>query len=385
MEPEDEFRKVTPDRMIPVSEIDIKGLAEIYDERDVYLSIYLPSSSREEVDRNSSYLASRFRAIGKAIPEGLRDDFQKSWEVAMEHADNAPVQHEKGRILFVSSPLSFVHVYRIGVEPERMAVLDTSPFLLPLAKLRDDFLDYGILLMDSQQARFFMIESDRIELVDRSKIDLMNKHKKGGMSQRRFNRLRRGAINSFVKDVLEDLRGIPDLDSLRGIVIAGPGEAKKKLMEDLPVEIASKVFGVVDLDMDISAGDLVRIGNELAVKDEFKKSTALAETLRAAVMKGEPAAYGVMDIRNALNEGRVDSLIILDNASVPGWICERCQNIQERSKPPEKCPLCGGPTSIVDVIEELYELAQRTGANVEFIDEHAFLESIGGIGAILRY
>jgi len=266
-----------------------------------------------------------------------------------------------------------------------MAVLDTSPFLLPLAKLHDDYLDYGILLMDSQQARFFMIESDRIDLRESSKIDLMNKHKKGGMSQRRFNRLRRGAISSFVKEVLDDVKNLEDLDKLRGIVIAGPGEAKKKLREDLPIEIASKVFGVVDLDMDISAGDLVRIGNNLAVKDELKKSTALAEDLRAAVMKGEPAAYGFIDLRNALNDGRVDSLIILDKASVPGWICERCQNIQARSVPPENCPKCGGPTSKVDVIEELYELAQRTGADVEFIDEHAFLESIGGIGAILRY
>lgn len=385
MKPEDEFRTVTPDRMIPVSDIDIKGLSEIYDERDVYVSIYIPSSSREEVARNSSYLSSRHKAIGKAIPDHLKEDFDRSWEMALEYTDYAPVRNEKGRIIFASAPMSFIHVYRIGVEPERMAILDTSPFLLPLAKLHDDYMDYGILLMDSQQARFFMIESDRIDLIESSKIDLMNKHKKGGMSQRRFNRLRRGAISSFIKEVLQDIKELQDLDKLRGIVIAGPGEAKKKLLEDLPSEIATKVFGVADLDMDIAAGDLVRIGNDMAVKDELKKSTALAEDLRAAVMKGEPAAYGVVDLRNALNEGRVDSLIILDKVSVPGWICERCQNIQARTKPPQKCPLCGGPTSVVDVIEELYELAQRTGADVEFIDDHAFLESIGGIGAILRY
>jgi peptide chain release factor subunit 1 len=39
----------------------------------------------------------------------------------------------------------------------------------------------------------------------------------------------------------------------------------------------------------------------------------------------------------------------------------------------------------VNVLEELYELAQRTGAEVEFVEEDEFLQSIGGVGAILRY
>ena len=52
---------------------------------------------------------------------------------------------------------------------------------------------------------------------------------------------------------------------------------------------------------------------------------------------------------------------------------------------PEVCTQCGSRTSQVNVLEELYELAQRTGAGVEFVDEDEFLQSIGGVGAILRY
>jgi len=37
------------------------------------------------------------------------------------------------------------------------------------------------------------------------------------------------------------------------------------------------------------------------------------------------------------------------------------------------------------VLEELYELAKWTGAQVEFVDEEEFLQSLGGVGAILRY
>lgn len=34
----------------------------------------------------------------------------------------------------------------------------------------------------------------------------------------------------------------------------------------------------------------------------------------------------------------------------------------------------------MNVLEELYELAQRTGAEVEFVEEDEFLQSIGGVG-----
>ena len=36
-------------------------------------------------------------------------------------------------------------------------------------------------------------------------------------------------------------------------------------------------------------------------------------------------------------------------------------------------------------LEELLEMAQNTGAGVDFIEKDEFLESIGDLGAILRY
>jgi peptide chain release factor subunit 1 len=37
------------------------------------------------------------------------------------------------------------------------------------------------------------------------------------------------------------------------------------------------------------------------------------------------------------------------------------------------------------VVEELYELAVRTGAEVEFVEEDECLVSSEGVGALLRY
>jgi peptide chain release factor subunit 1 len=385
MEPSEDFKKIMPKELVPVTDIDVRELAEIYEETDVYLSIYLPTASREEEALNETYINGRLRSVKKAVSGELQTTFDRTFDMVKDHISHRPIIGEKGRIIFASYPVGLFHIYRIGVVPERKMILDTSPFLLPLARLRDDYEDYAILLMDSQQAVLFSVRSDVMKVEGSDSIDLMNRHKKGGMSQMRFNRLRRGAIHSFISDVVEDIQGLEELSKLRGLVLAGPGEAKKNLYESLPQDIRSKVIGIEDLSMDTPMGELLTVGDRVAIKDERAQERAHVEILRTAIMKGQPAAYGAQKVKIALNEGRVNVLLLMRGHSIPGWICERCQNIRERVAPPEKCTFCGGPTSGVDVVEELYELAQRTGAEVDFVEESDFLTSIGGIGAILRY
>ena len=385
MRPSDDLLKREPAELVPVSGIDVRALSEIYEETDVYLSIYLPTASREEEGINETYISGRERAIAKALEGDLLQKFQSTFDMASDRISRAPIHGEKGRIIFASEPLGFLHVYRLGVAPERKMILDTSPFLLPLAKLRDDYVDYAILLMDSKEAKLFSVRSNVLKVEGSDSIALMNKHKKGGMSQMRFNRLRRGAIGHFISELVEDIRTLEEAPHLRGIVIAGPGEAKKQLVEGLPPELKHMVLGVEDVSIDTPLGDLLQIGEKVTLQDERFRERSGVEILRTAIMRSEPAAYGAEQVRNALNEGRVNLLLLLRDASIPGWICERCQNIREKVAPPKKCPYCGGPTSPVDVVEELYELAQRTGSDVEFVMDSDFLESLGGIAALLRY
>ncbi|MEA3559615.1 MAG: Vms1/Ankzf1 family peptidyl-tRNA hydrolase [Candidatus Thermoplasmatota archaeon] len=385
MKPSMEFTKVMPRGLVPVTDIDVRELAEIYDETDTYLSIYLPTASRDQESMNETYMNSRTRAVKKALVGKVASDLKMTFDLVGEHISHKPIPGEKGRIIFASAPVNFLHVYRIGVEPERKLVLDTSPFLLPLARLRDDYEDYALLLMDSQQAKLFTVRSNVMNVEDSNSIDLMNRHKKGGMSQMRFNRLRRGAISAFISEVIEDIEELEGLEETRGIVLAGPGEAKKQLHESLPQHLREQVIGIEDISMDTPLGNLLDLGERVAEKDERGKEQALVEELRSSIMKGEPAAYGAQKVRTALKNGRVSVLLLLDKTSIPGWICERCQSITERTVKPKRCPNCGGPTSVVDVVEEIYELAERTGARTEFVKDAPFLESIGGIGAVLRY
>lgn len=365
-------------KLTSLTEIDLHTLAEIRDTKDTFLTIYFAATGR---DSDQSFVASRLSIIQKALPKNLLEAFQETLGM-VESAQSAPaIKGERGRVIFASATAGFLQVYRLSVEPEPLVVYDSSPFLLPLAKLKEEYEDYGLLLIDSQEARLFLVRSNLLEENENASIDLMNKHKKGGWSQMRYNRLRRGQIDSFFTQLIDDLQKNKDLTNVRGLVVVGPGEAKGQLIEMMPQALKDKVIGTVDISMEASSKDLVNLGKDLAHEEELSREKVLAERLKEAVLRGHPAAYGLTNVGNALKDGRVNYLLISEGFALPGMICTSCQHIDSER---DKCPTCGGEAAALS-LESLYELAERMGAEVVLVEDDDFLESIGNIGAILRY
>lgn len=368
--------RVAPEGLTPVTEIDLRNLSEVRTEKDTFLTVYLTTNIKDF----RAYVNGRLKAINKALPEDLRDAFDQTLDLVEPAIESAATKGERGRMIFASASAQngFLHVYRVGVELEPLVVWDSSPFLLPLARLLKNYEDYGLLLIDSQEYRMFLVRSRVAVEKEKRSIDLMNKHKKGGWSQMRFNRLRRGAIKSFLTQAVEDLNSL-DIQEIKGLVVAGPGEAKGQLVEMLPPSWRSKVLGVLDISMQTPSGDLVKLGNELS-NSERSEEKELAERLKEAVLKGQPAAYGMAEVGEALKLGRVNHLLLSNSFALPQMICKKCHFHGEG----ETCPTCGGQMKALS-LEELYQQAERTGAEVVLVEDDAFLESIGGIGAMLRY
>ena len=74
--------------------------------------------------------------------------------------------------------------------------------LYPLARIIDEWESFTLVLVSSNSAKIYSISLGEIKDLKQLSKDIMNKHKKGGCSQARFNRLRRGAIHVFLRDVI---------------------------------------------------------------------------------------------------------------------------------------------------------------------------------------
>ncbi|UCC92873.1 MAG: hypothetical protein JSW25_09450 [Thermoplasmata archaeon] len=365
----------------PLTDIDVRALAEVQSDHDCFLSIYLPTGSEMDIESNRDFLRDRVEAIWKALDGEVEKEFDETWSSLGEGLHGPAVAKERGRVVFVSACEDFFETYRLPVEVERRLVLDNSPYILPLTLLLDDHEDYGLVLMDSQEATFYTVRSTIMRATETASVDLMNRHKKGGMSQKRFNRLRRGQVDAFIDEIVDDLDKV-DLASMRGMVVAGPGEAKAHLVDALPPRYSGMVLGTVDTDMDVRHAELLAHADELAMADEVSDEEAAVEGLRRAIFKDELAAVGLEETRAALAMGRVATLVLEDDLDVKGWVCETCKGFSDS---PVKCPRCGAKVSPADLINELVEMAHRTDAAVQHVKVSPFLDSIGGVGAVLRY
>ncbi len=116
---------------------------------------------------------------------------------------------------------------------------------------------------------------------------------------------------------------------------------------------------------------------------EREREAALVDRLRAAVGSGGRGVAGLAGTLGALNERRVERLLVSKGFDHEGW----------------RCPVSGalasvGPTNPVngvtmdrvpDVVEEAIEEALTQGIPVTICVGNADLDVLGRIGGLLRY
>lgn len=365
-----------------LEEIDLRKLSEIADTKPSFISIYLSAKS-EDYERFLKKRESECLGALKNEKE-LKQIFSDNMEKIKEFLGTGKRNHNtKSFAIFSSSSTDFFESYELPMEIANQLIVDTSPYIRPLAMLKEEWESLAIVLLDHSNARMYLMSSAEISDTKNMHKDIMNKHKKGGFSQMRFQRLRKGAIDHFFKEVVDYLLGFLEKENVRRIVIAGPGGAKKEFEDYLPENIKSKVIGLIDLDFDVPEGKLISDSLESFFAKESQEENEMVANLRAEILKDGLVAYGVDDTLSAVTEGRAELLLINTGKKAVGWKCERCNIF--RSGTSKACESCGEEVFSVDVIEELVEEANNMGTTLEFIKDNEFLEELGGVAAFLRF
>lgn len=365
-----------------VDDVDIKHLSKVYDpkNRDSFVSLYLDL----DLEDKSKFIEQRSDACRSILKQerDLLKNFEKTMQLVEKYIDAEREKGQRSLIVFASHSRGFFEAYNISVAVESLLILDTSPYIRPIARLRDEYETAGLIILDSHRAKIYIISSGRVEHEKEMTKDIMNRHKKGGWSQGRFQRLRKGAINDFFREVSEDAKELFIRGEVEKIVIAGPGNAKLEFKDFLPKEIRERVIDLVDVDFDESEHRLVHETVNIVSEDERKISDENVIRFKEEILKGGLAVYGLKETVNATRGGQVELLLVSKGYKVKGWICEKCQAVERGVE--KTCPYCGSPLSEVDIIEEIIEFAERTDVEIEFV-ENPILDELGGVGGLLEY
>ncbi|MCK4415770.1 MAG: hypothetical protein KAU84_01325 [Thermoplasmatales archaeon] len=348
----------------------IRELSEMYDadSRDTYITLYLNK------DKNVKFLEKRERTC-KSLLSG---EEQKKFTNTMEELKEFLNKNAGDTLaIFASRIHNFFKTVSLPTKVNNSLIVDSSPYIRPLARIQDEWESFTLILLNSHYAKIFSVSLGNVDREKNLSSNIMNKHRKGGMSQARFQRLRKGAIHAFFSEVEVALEKIAD----KQIVLAGPGQAKLQFQDMLSKHLAERIVEVIDIDID-DEQQLLKESARLISKREEQKSHDAVQQLKSEILKDGLAAYGLDDTLQAVKNGQVELLIVEKDYKLKGCLCEHCQIV--RAGHVKDCPMCGRPTSEVDVIEEIIEFAERTDADIEFTDDEE-ISNLGHVGAILRF
>ncbi len=315
----------------------------------------------------------------------------------------------------------------IGTEKiEIYSVIPPKPIQINLYRCDDHFwIDHlkdmmkddkviGILAIDTQEAGLGIMTGDRWEVVETFTSGVAGKHRQGGQSARRFERLRENELNEYYHRVADHAQTIfIDQYGVKGLIVGGPGPTKDNFLKEeyLDYRLQNNVISVIDSSYSGDEGvrELIDKINEQGVMSELRlmEEKKLIKKFISEVHMGKGlGVYGIFDVINYLKNGIADMVIVTDDITFLRLeiTCNKCQNIQEKfieradliktkqdllSKP---CPNCNSPdqtSTEQDIVEYLEELCAMSGARLEVIsgrtEEGSQLTSLGRIGAVLRF
>ena len=363
---------------------DLRRLADLHDERPAFLSLYLDLG--KGVDE--PFLRKRHKEIETALA-GMRDELL-NFRAAFARAE--AVLKDAGRsssgiAIFSDRLRNFLEVFETPEEVGNMMVFDSSPYIKPLVRLQHEWEEFIVVVLDHTHARIFVVAHYEILAKEEIAEEIVRHHRHGGMSQMRFQRLHAGFVDHYFKEVAEHLvkevQRCSCLGRLRGIVLAGPKDAKTVFEKYLPPELERLVLGKVDEPADVAECALVRTAEGLVEERGKVLEGEMMERLRKEILTGGLATYGFEQAREAVAQGRADILILQAGFALGGWRCEHCRNFGTGAPP--SCPVCGKEALFVDAVEELVELALDMSTQVEFQTADSGIRELGGVAALLRY
>jgi peptide subunit release factor 1 (eRF1) len=259
-----------------------------------------------------------------------------------------------------------------------------QPHLYHLARLDEQYPRYAAVLTDMNTARIFVFGLDHVigaEAVNGKKV---HRVKVGGWSQARYQRRVGNAHLEHAKDVIERLAQIVREDKITHIILAGDSVVIPLLEEQLPRDLVSMVQ-VIKLDIHASEQDVLTATLAKLQGQEARTGAEKVERLMQQYRGRGLAVAGPQETLEALAKGQVEELLISGSLEETHPLPEEVEAILAPEIPDSEGGTKSEEPRQASVPDLLVTKAKQTGATVTFIEDGSLLESIGGVGAFLRW
>jgi len=364
-----------------LSEYDLRELLDYTTDKPV-LSIYLNTDPSEgNADAHKLRLRSMIKEINLARDvEAIEQYFNHQYNWA-----------GRGIAVFSCKSNDFFRVYPLAVPVRNLIHISDRPSVKPLAALLDNYGGYGVVLVDKQGARVFFFHMGELREQEGMLGETVKRTKHGGGGSAVPGRRGESAANRTVDEVVDrNMREAVEFSTrffetnhVRRILVGGTDENVKLYCSLLPKAWQSLVMGSFPMSMTASHGEVRDKAFELGVQAEIEREKRLVDRMITLAAKASGAVTGLPETLNAVNEGRIQTLVVSEGLRKNAYRCKSSGLLTTR--PEQDCMGEDDVEKIYDVIDLAVNHVMRSGGDVEVIMSTETLDKVGGIGAILRY
>ncbi|HRX86969.1 MAG TPA: Vms1/Ankzf1 family peptidyl-tRNA hydrolase, partial [Phycisphaerae bacterium] len=215
--------------------------------------------------------------------------------------------------------------------------------------------------------------------------DIKNHVKKGGWSQKRYQRRRQNELVHYGKEVADQLARMYEERPFARLVLLGSIEARGAIQEQLPQKLQDVLVGDENADLHDDEAELLAEAREFVERAQQRDDHSLWKRIKGEILSDGMAEAGCADVWLALANGRADAVVMERELRRDGWKCRACANITPEPDA-TACAYCRADDGYtIDFVDEIIRQAERTSASVEFIDPTDELQRIGGMACSTRY
>ena len=371
----------------PITQARLRALSAVHPEQGRVLSVFLnldPTSFATPAARSSA-ITSVITAAAHKVDEseglthderiGLRDDVERVREV-LEGSDIAQ-NGTRAVAVYACGAEGLLDVIKLRRPVDNKVVLDRTAFVEPLVVQGTDER-WMVLLVNRRAARLFFGPGDALEETDRLVDDVHQQHGKGGWSQSNYQR-------SVEKEVSDHLQNAADLafqlykkQGADRVLVGVPGELLTELKGKLHPYLIERAAGKINVDVENATLDDVCAAAQPEITAHVTRCEREAlDRLQQGVGSGGRGAAGIEEVLDALNQARVETLLISENFKASGRV-----DFQAGLLLPDTADQ---GEAVEDIVEPAIEKAIEQSATAMVVRHHDDLVPLGGIGAVLRF
>jgi peptide chain release factor subunit 1 len=371
----------------PITQARLRALAAVHPDEGRVLSVFLnldPTEFATPSARSSAITSVVTAAAHKVDAKSdlthdermaLLDDVERVRDVLL--ATDVASNGTRAVAVYACGPADLLEVVRLRRPVSNKVVLDRTAFVEPLV-LHGTDEQWLVIVTNRRAARIFVGPGDALEETDRIVDDVHSKHEKGGWSQANYQRSVEKEVQDHLANAAELAFNVYKKRELDRVLVGGPDELLPEFKSKLHPYLRERIVGRIPVDVENASLDDVCAASRPMIEEHVRNCEREAlDRLAQGVGTGGRGAAGIAEVLDALNQARVETLLISENFKASGRM-----DFQAGLLLPESADE-GEP--VEDIVEPAIEKAIEQSATAMVVRHHDDLLPLGGIGAVLRF